>query len=77
MDDPCHKVLPAALQKYNIQADWRNYALHVVYGEEERCIGLNEKPLMISKELNKQGKKPIFMLRKLQDVNDSNNTASC
>ena len=32
MDDPCHKVLPDALKKYDIQADWRQYALYIVYG---------------------------------------------
>ncbi|KAL9605722.1 MAG: hypothetical protein Q9179_001105, partial [Wetmoreana sp. 5 TL-2023] len=31
MEDPCHKVLPAALKKYNIIADWRQYALYIVF----------------------------------------------
>jgi hypothetical protein len=35
MDDPCYKVLPAALKKYNINEDWRNYALYIVYGDQE------------------------------------------
>jgi hypothetical protein len=30
IDDPCHKVLPVALKKYNISADWRQYALYIV-----------------------------------------------
>src|SRR5205823_5073375 len=25
LDGPCYKVLPAALRKYKIQADWREY----------------------------------------------------
>ncbi|KAI9741998.1 MAG: Adaptor for signal transduction [Cirrosporium novae-zelandiae] len=65
MDDPCYKVLPAALKKYNIQADWTQYALYIVYGDQERCLGLEEKPLILFKQLDREGKKPMFMLRKL------------
>lgn len=64
MEDPCEKVLPAALKKYNIQADWKNYALYIVYGDQERCLGLREKPLILFKQLDKEGKKPMFMLRR-------------
>ncbi|EED22850.1 MAPKKK cascade protein kinase regulator Ste50 [Talaromyces stipitatus ATCC 10500] len=64
MDDPCHKVLPAALKKYNINADWRQYALYIVYGDQERCLALDEKPLILFKQLDREGRKPMFMLRK-------------
>jgi len=64
MDDPCYKVLPAALKKYNINADWRQYALYIVYGDQERCLGLDERPLILFKQLEKEGRKPMFMLRK-------------
>ena len=64
MEDPCEKVLPAALKKYNIQADWRQYALYIVYGDQERCLGLKEKPLILFKQLDKEGRKPMFMLRR-------------
>ncbi|PYH96956.1 hypothetical protein BO71DRAFT_319693 [Aspergillus ellipticus CBS 707.79] len=64
MDDPCHKVLPAALKKYNINADWKQYALYIVYGDQERCLGLEERPLILFKHLEKEGRKPMFMLRK-------------
>ena len=64
MDDPCHKVLPAALKKYQINAPWDQYALYIVYGDQERCLGMDEKPLILFKQLDKEGKKPMFMLRK-------------
>jgi len=64
MEDPCEKVLPAALKKYNINADWKNYALYIVYGDQERCLGLREKPLILFKQLDREGRKPMFMLRK-------------
>ncbi|KAF8465320.1 hypothetical protein BDZ91DRAFT_697332 [Kalaharituber pfeilii] len=64
MEDPCYKVLPAALKKYNIQADWRQYALYIVYGDQERCLDLDEKPLILFKKLQGEGRKPMFMLRR-------------
>ncbi|KAL2066102.1 hypothetical protein VTL71DRAFT_2173 [Oculimacula yallundae] len=65
MEDPCYKVLPAALKKYNINAPWENYALYIVYEDKERCLGMEEKPLILFKQLDKMGKKPMFMLRKI------------
>ncbi|KAI9818269.1 MAG: Adaptor for signal transduction [Thelocarpon impressellum] len=70
MDDPCHRVLPAALKKYNINADWKQYALYIVYGDEERCLELDEKPLILFKQLDKEGRKPMFMLRKIAPAAD-------
>ena len=71
LDDPCYKVLPAALKKYNIQADWRTYALYIVYGDQERNVGLDEKPLTLFRDLDREGKRPMFMLRKLAGINES------
>ncbi|KAJ2899040.1 protein kinase regulator ste50 (SAM domain-containing protein) [Zalerion maritima] len=68
MDDPCYKVLPAALKKYQINAPWDQYALYIVYGDQERCLRLDEKPLILFKQLDKEGKKPMFMLRKTNNV---------
>jgi hypothetical protein len=66
MEDPCYKVLPAALKKYNINAPWEQYALYIVYENKERYLRLDEKPIIIYKQLEKEGKKPMFMLRKLR-----------
>lgn len=68
-EDPCHKVLPAALKKYNIHSDPKNYALYIVYGDQERCLALDEKPLLLFKQLEKEGRKPMFMLRKIHPDN--------
>lgn len=75
LEDPCHKVLPAALRKYNIQADWRQYALYIVYGDQERCVDLDEKPLALFKDLDRENKKPMFMLRKLAPQVDTPSSA--
>ena len=72
MDDPCYKVLPYAIGKYSatLQSngyplDWRHYALYIVFGDQERALGLDEKPVAIFKDLDRAGKKPMFMLRKV------------
>nr|POF21056.1 protein ste50 [Quercus suber] len=64
IEDPCRVVLPVALKRYNITDDWRQYALYIVHGDQERCLGLQEKPLMLFKQLEKEGRKPMFMLRR-------------
>ena len=71
LEDPCYKVLPAALRKYNIQHDWRQYALYIVYGDQERAVGMDEKPLALFKDLDREGRKPMFMLRKLAGAAES------
>ncbi|CCU75124.1 unnamed protein product [Blumeria hordei] len=77
MDDPCYKVLPAALKKYNINAPWEHYALYIVYGDNERCLDMEEKPLILFKQLDKEGKKPMFMLRKIaQNVDQPGDSGS-
>ncbi len=68
LETPCYKVLPAALLKYNIQAHWRQYDLYIVYGDQEVRVGLEEKPLALFKDLEREGKRPNFMLRKLANV---------
>lgn len=68
MEDPCYKVLPEALKKYQINAPWDQYALYIVYGDQERCLALDEKPLILFKQLDKEGKKPMFMLRKTNNA---------
>jgi hypothetical protein len=77
IDDPTWKILPAALKKYNINAPWENYALYIVYGDQERCLELDEKPLVLFKRLNKEGKKPVFVLRKITEPQHMNNLGDC
>ena len=57
-------LLHKALKRYNITDDWRQYALYIVHGDQERCLGLEEKPLLLFKQLDKEGRKPMFMLRR-------------
>ncbi|KAG8854465.1 Adaptor for signal transduction [Tulasnella sp. 330] len=68
LDDPCSKVLPAALKKYRITDDWRLYTLFICYGSTERCLSLDEKPLLLFKKLKDAGKNPVFMLRHVRDI---------
>ena|SRR5437763_228136 len=74
MDDPCHKVLPLALKKYDINAPWQQYALHIVYGDQERYVQLDEKPLTLFKQLDQEGRKPMFMNTEARAAPDSSSS---
>jgi hypothetical protein len=69
MEDRTYKVLPAVIRKYNINAAWEDYALYVVYGDQERCLRMEEKPLVLFKQLKTEGKNPMFILRKIASSN--------
>lgn len=63
-EDPCSKILQAAMKRHNLtNADWRNYALVICYGDQERILGLDEKPVLVFKELRARGEHPAIMLR--------------
>ncbi|KAI9702103.1 MAG: hypothetical protein M1836_001447 [Candelina mexicana] len=66
MDTPCRDILPAALRKYNITGDPKDYDLRIVYADQEQSVEPEEIPLAIFKQLEKEGKKPMFMLKKKQ-----------
>ncbi|EJU03528.1 hypothetical protein DACRYDRAFT_114911 [Dacryopinax primogenitus] len=70
LEDPCWKVLPAALKKYNIKDDWQQYALFISYGPAggDRCLNYDEKPLLLFSQLKERGKNPVFMLRHIKDI---------
>lgn len=68
LEDPCYKVLPAALKKYKINDDWRLYALFICYGSTERCLSYDEKPLLLFQKLKEARQNPVFMLRHIRDV---------
>lgn len=64
LPSPLTIAISQALKRYNITDDWRQYALYIVHGDQERCLGLEEKPLLLFKQLDKEGRKPMFMLRR-------------
>jgi hypothetical protein len=53
-----------ALKRWNLTDDWRRYALYIVHGDQERYLGLEEKPLLVFRQWKKLGRKPVFMLRR-------------
>ena len=62
-DVPCYKMLPLIARRHKVRGDWRGVGLVVCYGDQERMVGLEEKPLAIYKELQREGKNPVFMIR--------------
>jgi len=66
-EDRCAEVLPAVLKKYQIDDDWRMYALYIAYGNKqrhERFIDYDEKVYPIMRSLKKEGENPLFVLKK-------------
>ena len=55
-DDPCYKVIQVALKRYKLppDADWRDYALSIVSDNEERCLSLDEKPLLLFQQYQRE-----------------------
>ncbi|KAG8760151.1 Adaptor for signal transduction [Serendipita sp. 396] len=69
LEDPAWKVLPAALKKYKIHNDdWQNYAMFICYGNTERCLSYDEKPLLLFQKLKEAKKNPVFMLKHIRDI---------
>ncbi|AOA61080.1 Mating response protein [Komagataella phaffii CBS 7435] len=73
-DEPCYKVIQNAMKRHGLSVDdWRKYALVICYGDEERVLGLHEKPGSIFKELKDQKQNPAIMLRQIDTNNDDQN----
>ncbi|KAF9167989.1 Adaptor for signal transduction [Actinomortierella ambigua] len=68
LDDPCYKVLPAALKKYKINDDWRQYALFICYGNTEKILTYNDKPLLLMKQLKENNEAPVFILKHIKQM---------
>jgi hypothetical protein len=64
MDDSCYKAIPLALKQHGLTGRLTDYRIWIVYGDVERCVGLDEKPLLLFKRLKEEGKEPMFILRK-------------
>lgn len=75
-DDPCSKLLQAAMKRHKLNDDWRNYALVICYGDKERLLKLDEKPVQIFKELKEKGEHPAIMLRQLDYAAESRNSGT-
>jgi hypothetical protein len=71
-NDTTEIILPAALKKYGIDAPWQNFCLWLICDDTEIQFGMAEKPLVLFKQLRKDGKNPMFMLRRNEPPVDLN-----
>lgn len=70
-EDSCEKILKNAMKRHNLNDhDWKQYVLVISYGDQERIIDLNEKPVVIFKNLKRQGLHPSIMLRRRGDFEE-------
>lgn len=71
-EDSCKKILTQAMKRHHIpEHDWSKYVLVICYGDKERILKLDERPVIIFKELQELGKHPAIMLRMLANMNES------
>lgn len=67
-EDSCERILKNAMKRHNLSdQDWRQYVLVICYGDQERILDLEEKPVVIFKNLKQQGLHPAIMLRRRGD----------
>lgn len=65
LHDTCEKLLPVVLNNLDIDGDWREYGLHIVYnGGEELCLSLLDKPWVIYDKLATGHCYPRLMVRR-------------
>lgn len=71
-DDSCLKILQQAMKRHHIpRDDWSKYVLVICYDDKERILKLDEKPVIIFKELQERGRHPAIMLRQLAEQTDN------
>ncbi|KAH7590913.1 Protein STE50 [Nakaseomyces glabratus] len=70
-EDSCEKILKNAMVRHNLaDQDWKQYVLVISYGDQERILDLAEKPVVIFKNLKRQGLHPSIMLRRRGDFEE-------
>ncbi|SCV02949.1 LANO_0G01222g1_1 [Lachancea nothofagi CBS 11611] len=72
-EDSCERILKSAMKRHGLsEQDWRQYVLVICYGDQERMLELDEKPVQIFKNLKQQGLHPAIMLRQSGDFEEVN-----
>ncbi|KAL8946719.1 MAG: hypothetical protein Q9222_006924 [Ikaeria aurantiellina] len=64
MDESCSRTLMRLVGRYSLPGEWHEYGLYILHGDQERRVYLGEKPLVLFRELEQEGKQPAFDLRK-------------
>lgn len=65
-EDKCYKIIQAAMKSHGLDiSEWNNYALVIVYGDQERVLDYEEKPVVVFRELSEMGLNPSMMLRQI------------
>ena len=68
VNDSCASLLALSLRRHGIIDDYTAYVLFVVFGETERSINYDERPLLLYRRLRESGQIPHFMLRHMSEV---------
>ncbi|WFD35061.1 hypothetical protein MCUN1_001909 [Malassezia cuniculi] len=68
IDEPCARVMALSLRKYGIAEDYSSFVLFVVFGDTERCLSYDERPLLLYRRLRESGQNPKFVLKYMFEV---------
>ncbi|ODQ82972.1 hypothetical protein BABINDRAFT_17063, partial [Babjeviella inositovora NRRL Y-12698] len=69
--DACYKILQQAMRRHRLPLeDWRKYVLVICYGDQERILRMDEKPVVVFRELREMGQHPAIMLRQVDNGED-------
>lgn len=72
-EDSCERILKNAMKRHHLNdQEWKQYVLVICYGDQERLLDLEEKPVVIFKNLKQQGLHPAIMLRRRGDFEELN-----
>jgi hypothetical protein len=75
IDDPCWKVLPAALKKYKIIDDWRMYALFICYGSSSTSLLLSF--FLLLADIMDRRRRSLIRVNPLAPIGTSTGTERC
>lgn len=62
--DTIRQFLSTISQRCSIDEDREQYSLFIVYGGQERCVRLDERPMVLFKKIERKGRKPMFVIRR-------------
>ncbi|WFC99059.1 hypothetical protein MYAM1_001795 [Malassezia yamatoensis] len=68
LDDTTQTLLTLALRKYQVRGDAKEFALFIRCSSSQRCLTLEEKPLLILQKLREARNQPWVVVQHIRDI---------
>ncbi|WFD43147.1 hypothetical protein MPSI1_001800 [Malassezia psittaci] len=68
LDDTTQTLLTLALRKYQVRGDAKEFALFIRSSSSQRCLTLEEKPLLILQKLREARNQPWVVVQHISDI---------